>query len=958
MTGLEPGHFTSTLARHDQREVTGLDSLRVMGPLRSVALCATLVVLVAAPVAAPVAGADTPPPQYLHAVSLLPPGESGFFSPTAQAKYEIDHDPTDFGPHVDDQRGPYWSYRTTPADFATPTGTPQTPTTGVRIFRDSKGVPLIYGDNGYHVWWGAGYAAATDRLFEIDAVRRTARGTLAELTGPTGVPADLQERVLTYTDAEYDAMLARLSPAGQDAIKGYAAGVQARIAQVKTDPSLLPAEYAVLQGLPADWTVEDTMAAGVYITRNVAAQGGAEMANVTSLRALEQAGGKARGRAAFGQLYPDDDPRAATTIHGVRFSNVAAADRTPAARARAFSRAADFADTLPLDLANGPGTGNAPVPSAAAAPASAPASASATGGNRRLAAVIARLESWRHSLHGGSFAYAVSGHRTADGHAMVVSNPQLDYSYPSLLWELEVHGGGYDARGVGVPGIPTVGIGHTANVAWGLTTGYSKTIDSFIETTRPNPTSGGPPQALHHGAWVDESCRTETVHYREAVNGVPVGPPVLSHDYQVCRTSHGPVVATSANGTRARSVDYAMWQHEVDTVEGILAWDRATSLADLAAGVRKVTWNENIVAADSAGHIGYWHPGRYLRRPAGVDQRFPLDGRGGQDPAGFLPFAAMPHVVDPADGYVANWNTKPVAGWVDGDLSGTNTRPGGAANRVVDLQRLLGAARRIRMADLMRIDVRAAESDHRAVGYRPLLTALATRAGLTATERRALALLTSWDGRAYAPGAPGGSSPQSTAAAMTTDGPAATLFATVTVAVKKRLFAALSAADRARLDTLSTESHQYDVTPLDNLALRTLRPGLSGLPAASLATGATPASTTVVRSALDAAIQTLTATYGADMSTWRRKHGVSHVLSLTGVIGPSAAEPFEDRGTWVQQVAFTTGRPQPVGVVAHAPTAGPGGGLASTGLPPLLPLVALLCMATSLAVAVATRGHR
>ena len=121
------------------------------------------------------------------------------------------------------------------------------------------------------------------------------------------------------------------------------------------------------------------------------------------------------------------------------------------------------------------------------------------------------------------------------------------------------------------------------------------------------------------------------------MQGVPVGPPVFSQDYQVCRTVHGPVVATSSDGRHARTVDYAMWQHEVDTVNGILRWDRAKSLDDVAAGVRQVTWNENIVAADSAGHIGYWHPGRYFRRPAGVDQRFPLDGRGAQDPQGFLP---------------------------------------------------------------------------------------------------------------------------------------------------------------------------------------------------------------------------------------------------------------------------------------------------------------------------------
>jgi len=196
--------------------------------------------------------ADAPPASALTAFSVLPPGESGEYSSSAQAQYEADGDASDFGPHVDDQREMYWSANRKSADFQQPTGTPVSPTDGVRIYRDSYGVPLVYGDSGYDVWFGAGYAAATDRLFEIDAVRRTARGTLAELAGASDVPADLQERTLTYTDAEYDDMLAGLSQDGQDAIKGYAAGVEARIKETQSDPTLLPAEYQVLSTTPAD----------------------------------------------------------------------------------------------------------------------------------------------------------------------------------------------------------------------------------------------------------------------------------------------------------------------------------------------------------------------------------------------------------------------------------------------------------------------------------------------------------------------------------------------------------------------------------------------------------------------------------------------------------------------------------------------------------------------------------
>ena len=70
-----------------------------------------------------------------------------------------------------------------------------------------------------------------------------------------------------------------------------------------------------------------------------------------------------KGRKAFDALFPDDDAKAVTTIHGKGFSNLAPAARSAAARAAAYAKAVAYAETLPLDLATGPGTGNAAEPS-------------------------------------------------------------------------------------------------------------------------------------------------------------------------------------------------------------------------------------------------------------------------------------------------------------------------------------------------------------------------------------------------------------------------------------------------------------------------------------------------------------------------------------------------------------------------------------------------------------------
>lgn len=938
--------------------------------------------LLAVPVVAALAfasganAADTPPGQNLIARTSLPPGESGNYTATGQAQYELDHNPGDFGANANDQAD-YWQFQTKPANFQTPTGTPATPTAGVRIYRDSHGVPQVYGDNAFDTWFGDGYAAATDRLFEADAVRRTAEGTLAELTGQGAVPADIAERTVFYTDAELDQQFAALTPTAQTSILGYTAGMQQRISEVNANPTLLPIEYTLLTqtGVEA-WTKEDTLSVGVYLTRDVAVQGGGEMDNVAFLKELEAQYGQARGRAMFEDFLDNEDPKAAVTIADKTFSNLPPADRSAKAQAADFQRAANFADTLPVSLASGVGTVAAPVPPAVnpalpgvgalragdpvdtvtAAPV-LPARVTAA-----LNEISQGLENYTQSIHGGSFAFAVAGNKTKDGHALLVSEPQLDYSYPGLLWESEVHGGGYNARGVNVPGLPSIGIGWNQNVAWGLTTGYSKNIDSYIETTRANPVAGGPEQYLHDGQWLDETCRTETIDYRTAEMGVPAGPASNAESYQVCRTIHGPIIAVSADGTMAHSVDYADWGKDIQTLDGILDWDSATSLADIETGVKLVTWNENIMAADSAGNIGYWHPGLYFRRANGVDQRFPVPGTGAYDPAGFLTYDEMPHEIDPPDGYLANWNTQPAHGWVNGDLASTpvepngpptTTRPGGPSNRVVEIQSLLAARNDFSATDFQSLDAAIGESDFRAAGYLPLIKALVGQRGFTATETAAINLLAGWDGRAYAPGQ--GSSPFGTPATSVTDGAAPTLFAALVPALQKALFGGLPADLSTRLSAHPAEGHQYDVTPLDNLVERVLRPGYSGLTPSRDYTGgqSVPA---IVKAALDSAITSVTATYGADPAAWRRPHAVSHLNSLSDVVGPTGeTEPFEDRGSWVELIAFTTGKPYAVPAVAKKPASKkavrrkavvrrvtqPTRTLAFTGLGVGLPVVAL-----------------
>jgi hypothetical protein len=269
----------------------------------------------------------------------------------------------------------------------------------------------------------------------------------------------------------------------------------------------------------------------------------------------------------------------------------------------------------------------------------------------------------------GSDVWAIRG----KGHrATLFTGPQLGYSLPELLVELEVHGPGLDARGVTAAGVPVLGIGHNAHVAWGLTSGESDDDDLYAEQLVDSE------HYRFKGKTLAMDCRNETFSWKPpptdatdpgGLLGGLIGPgggtPAGSQTARICRTVHGPVQARAGNVAYARR--YAIWGHEADTIRGLLQLDTAKSIRDVDRAMARVTWNENTTAADDRGHIGYWHPGLLPWKPKRWDERLPYPGDGRAEWRGFLPVKRRPHVIDPKRGYLFNWNNKPSAAWTEGD---------------------------------------------------------------------------------------------------------------------------------------------------------------------------------------------------------------------------------------------------------------------------------------------------
>ena len=145
------------------------------------------------------------------------------------------------------------------------TSRPPAPST-VTTTRDAKGVWFITGseqDRLYDVFEAMGYAVATDRLWQAETFRRSARGRLAEIFGSTQLAQDKLVRTTGYSDQELQSGFASMDAEAQEVINGYVAGFNRRIAEIRKDPSLLPFEFSAV-GITSvtleEWTYKDVLA--------------------------------------------------------------------------------------------------------------------------------------------------------------------------------------------------------------------------------------------------------------------------------------------------------------------------------------------------------------------------------------------------------------------------------------------------------------------------------------------------------------------------------------------------------------------------------------------------------------------------------------------------------------------------------------------------------------------------
>jgi penicillin amidase len=578
----------------------------------------------------------------------------------------------------------------------------------IRIIRDNYGVPHIFANTKEGLAFGAGYAMAQDRLWQADLYRRQSFGSLAEF-GFATIEQDYQTRSLGYSKEELGYIFDSWEPTNPGArlkemMEAYVDGInlyidQALAALAQGDLSLIPIEY--LPGvitpdglLPIEpFTIEDCAAIVVMMAWRFGGTGGNELEYAAALQAL-QATKPAEAWDIFNDLYPQNDPGAEVTVpseNGLLSSSSMPETFFPSNIGDIYR---EYEETRM--------------------------------GQTQL------LESLGLPTEFGSNAWMVSPEKSETGNALQVGGPQMGHSIPQIVLEIGLHGAGINAVGMMMPHAPTILIGVSEHGAWTSTTGGSDVMDTYIEMLNP----GNKYQYWYNGEWVDMEKRTETIYgYKK----------LWSENRDVYRTIHGPIVAWDW-GPGASNTCYTMkapyYMNEFETEEGWSLFQQAKNIWDFQEAVKTVQPNHNFYWIDRDGNIGFWHAGAFPIKPEGVDDRLPLLGTGEQEWVGLTGFEEMPKSINPEQGWLTNWNNKPIADWpyAESDYGW------GEGHRIKRIMDLLAAGDEFTFEDMNAINIDAGYNHIPGMNFLHYLTEAAEEAASTNPDvEAALPYIQAWN---------------------------------------------------------------------------------------------------------------------------------------------------------------------------------------------------------------------
>lgn len=568
----------------------------------------------------------------------------------------------------------------------------------VQVLVDQWGVPHIYAERHYDAFAAQGFAAARDRLWQMDLWRKRGLGEMAKDFGPAYVESDRMARAVLFRGNLYREWLAYASDAKRIA-ESFVAGINAYVELTERQPELLPEEFRLLGYRPARWQAADIVRIRHHgLTLNLTNE-------------IDRA-----------EVYCKDGPDAPRVDWMRRELDP---DITPALPAGLDPCALPFAR---LREAYSLATARPRFAAGAAAVEAAAAEAAAA------------VDTPAEAMLQGSNNWVVAPGRSATGRPVLASDPHRTHSTPSLRYISHLVAPGLDVIGAGEPFLPGISIGHNEAIAFGLTRFYIDQEDLYVYETNPDR----PEEYRYKGRWEPMEMVSERIEVRgEAPRTVGIA-----------FTRHGPVLTTDTKGHRAFALRAAWLDAGMAPYFGAIEYMRARNWDQFAAAMNR--WGapaENQVYADTTGNIGWIPAGLMVVRP-NWDGLTPVPGDGRYEWDGYRDMDELPRAFNPSSGYVitANENTIPADHPARRKGVGFEWSDDTRARR---LKQLIAsrAPHRVEDSQAFQLDTTSLPAQRVVrllTGVTATTTATATATGAHPHVNRALDLLRGWDGNVRA----------------------------------------------------------------------------------------------------------------------------------------------------------------------------------------------------------------
>ncbi|MEP7266645.1 MAG: penicillin acylase family protein [Saprospiraceae bacterium] len=278
---------------------------------------------------------------------------------------------------------------------------------------DKRLVPHIEAKSIEDLFYLQGYSVASQRLWQMDMLARSAIGRLAEVLGDKLVSRDIVQRRMGMLFAAENAVEGwKQDPANYKYLLAYTQGVNDWINQLSTDN--FPIEYKLMGFTPEPWTTLKSAAVVKYMAQSLCSrENDLEASNTLKLL----------GDSLYQFLYPttfaDQSPIIPSVPHEWDYIGETKKDTSTSFFE---NQSALYKRSTPL-----PDEGL------------------------------------------GSNNWAVAGSKTKSGHPILCNDPHLRLTLPSIWFENHLHSDAFNAYGVSVPGIPGILIGFNDSIAWGET---------------------------------------------------------------------------------------------------------------------------------------------------------------------------------------------------------------------------------------------------------------------------------------------------------------------------------------------------------------------------------------------------------------------------------------------------------------------------------------------------------